>query len=270
VLILGSSRALQISAEWFQPRTMFNAAVPHGGLDDMIAFFQVCLEAGKPPHAVVIELNPALRREQEQGDHRLLTPYFNRALERYRVFPFLDHLIELSSLRQFRLNLQRLRPPAWGISREPVPQMAHVFPDGTASYASNQSNTAFDESEVDVVSRVHHLDREKLRWRTNSEPDPFDLKLLRYFLDDLQLRGIQVVILLPPVHPGRLRLLLEAGRLQRHLDPARDGDSRDPGGRVLFAVDCEGREVRLLRRRPSARRHRPPAFERRRRDPPVT
>src|SRR4051794_18801764 len=60
VVIFGSSRALGISAEWFQPRSMFNAAVPAGDLDEMIAFFQLFLEAGKTPRLVVLELNPTL------------------------------------------------------------------------------------------------------------------------------------------------------------------------------------------------------------------
>ena len=87
VLILGSSRALQISSEWFQPLSMFNAAVFNGDLDDMIAVFQLCLEAGKTPRVAVLELNPALTNESKADEHRVLAPYFRRALERYGFHP---------------------------------------------------------------------------------------------------------------------------------------------------------------------------------------
>jgi len=199
ILILGSSRALQISENWFQPQTTFNAAVPHGGLDDMIAFFELSVEAGKTPRAVLLELNPTLRSEQEQGDHRLLTPYFNRALERFGVFNRFRHLMDLSSLRQFRLNLQRLQPPAWGRTPKPFAQMAQILPDGTAIYEGSQSSA--NASDMDVASQVRHTDREKVRWRTSSHPSPGDLNLLRCFLDDLRSRRVEVVILLPPIHP---------------------------------------------------------------------
>jgi len=46
VLILGGSRALQISSEWFQPRSMFNAAVFGGDMRDMISIFPVVFGSG--------------------------------------------------------------------------------------------------------------------------------------------------------------------------------------------------------------------------------
>jgi len=202
ILILGGSRALQISSEWFQPRSMFNAAVFGGDMRDMISIFQLCLETGKTPRVVVLELNPALTHEGDPGDVRALEPYFRHALARYRFSPPLRLLADLFSVPQFRVNLRRLQAPAWGFSIEPVPGANRMLPDGTAAYVSDQPNATPDEVEAAVVSIIRHFDREQVPWRTRSQPDEFDLQLFRRFLDDLQSRGIRVVVWLAPVHPA--------------------------------------------------------------------
>jgi len=80
VLVLGGSRAIQISPEWFEPKTAFNAAVNGGGLDDAVAMFELFLETGKTPDVVVLEVNPMLVHESAIGDRRAIAPSFNRAL----------------------------------------------------------------------------------------------------------------------------------------------------------------------------------------------
>jgi hypothetical protein len=202
VLILGSSRALPISSEWFQPLSMFNAAVFSGDMDDMISIFQLCVEAGKTPRVVVLELNPALTNEAKAGEQRALEPYFRRALARYRVRPPLRLWGELFSALQFRLNLRRLRSPAWGVSREPVAGADRLLPDGVPDYGRQQLSASPDLVEANVALSISHFDRGYIPWRTKSQPDGYDLKLFRCFLDDVQSRGIRVVVWLAPIHPA--------------------------------------------------------------------
>ena len=202
VLVLGSSRALPISSEWFQPLTMFNAAVMNGDMDDMISIFQLCLEAGKTPRVVVLELNPALRNEGKPGELRALEPYFRHALARYRFYPPLRLWGELFSAFQFRLNLRRLQSPAWGVSKEPVPGADRLLPDGVPDYGPEQLSASPDLLETNVVLSLSHFDRAYIPWRTKSQPDGYDLQLFRRFLDDLQSRGIRVVVWLAPLHPA--------------------------------------------------------------------
>ena len=144
VLILGSSRALQISSEWFQPRSMFNAAVLSGDMDDMISIFQLCLEAGKTPRVVVLELNPALTNEGKAGEQRALEPYFRRALARYRISPPLRLWREYFSAFQFRLNLRRLQSSDWGVSKDPVPGADRLLPDGIPDHGAQQPSASPD------------------------------------------------------------------------------------------------------------------------------
>jgi hypothetical protein len=202
VLILGSSRALPIASEWFQPLSMFNAAVFSGDMDDMISIFQLCLEAGKTPRVVVLELNPALTNEAKAGEQRALEPYFRHALARYGFRPPLRLWSELVSALQFRLNLRRLQSPAWGVSKKPVPGATRLLPDGVPEYTLEQSSPSPDLVQASVVLSISNFDRGYIPWRTKSQPDAYDLRLFRRFLDDLQSRGISVIVWLAPVHPA--------------------------------------------------------------------
>jgi hypothetical protein len=202
VLILGSSRALQISSEWFQPLSLFNAAVFSGDMDDMISIFQLSLEAGKTPRMVVLELNPALTNEAKAGEQRALEPYFRHALARYRFQPPRRMWGELFSAFQFRLNLRRLRSPGWGVSKEPVLGATRLLPDGAPDYGPEELSRSPELVEASVVLSISHFDRGYVPWRTKSQPDAYDLQLFRCFLDDLQSRGILVVVWLAPIHPA--------------------------------------------------------------------
>ncbi len=201
ILILGGSRALLISSDWFQHQSMFNAAVSGGDIDDMISIFQLCLETGKMPRVVVLEVNPSLVREGKIGDPRSLAPYFRHALARYRVYPLRRPSAELFSFDLFQWNVRRLQAPSRGFWRAPVLESSQVTPDGTSIYVSEKPDRTPDEVEAAVIWNIHHLDSGQLPWRTTSRPGGFDLQLFRRFLDDLQSRGIRVVVWLAPLHP---------------------------------------------------------------------
>jgi len=59
-----------------------------------------------------------------------------------------------------------------------------------------------DEAEAIAVSQMRHHAQDVEHWRTTSQPGWLDMKILRAFLDDLQSRGVEVVVLLVPVHPA--------------------------------------------------------------------
>jgi hypothetical protein len=201
VVVLGSSRALQISSEWFQPRSMFNASVLSGDLDDTISIFQLFLEVGKTPRVVVLELNPALTNKRQAGELRALEPYLRHALARYGLRPPFRLLAEIFSAEQARLNIARLRAPTWGFSPVPIPAENRVLPDGVEDYMSAPSKGTPDEVEAAVVSITRQFDGDTVPWRTRSQPGEFDLRLFHCFLDDLQSRGIRVIVWLAPIHP---------------------------------------------------------------------
>lgn len=201
VLILGSSRLVPIPAEWFKPQSMFNAAVFKGDLDDMVSIVQLCLETGKLPRTVVLEVNPTLVFEGKQDVAPVFAPYFRRALLRYRIFPQRFFLGALS-LHDFRWALRFLTPSHWGVADAPVAGTYRMWPDGSCDWNTTRARKTADEVEDSVRTRMHQLDPDFQYWRTNSAPRALDLSLLRAFLDDLQSRRIRVQVLLAPVHPA--------------------------------------------------------------------
>jgi hypothetical protein len=184
VLVLGGSRAMRISPEWFEPKTALNAAVLGGGMDDAIAIFELCLETAKTPDVVVLEVNPRLVHESATGDWRTIVPLFNRALERYRLSrPLRWYYRDLASFVQFRPGLLALV------------QEALFF------YRPGHMDLTPSQSDAQISRDLALLGGESLLWRTQSQPGEFELKLFHCFLDDLQSRHIRVVVFLAPVHP---------------------------------------------------------------------
>ena len=196
VLILGSSRLIQISQDWFQPRRMWNAAVFSADLDDEIAMFQLCLETGKTPRTVVLELNPHLTFAGKLQ----MTPYLTHAFRRFGVFParFLSGLVDLDGLRW---DLKILQQPVWTTASVPISGGFRMRPDGSSDWFVSQSNYTSEQVQANVEASLPNLDKDELAWRTDSHPSEEDLKLLDSFLNDLQSRGIRVFVLLPPLHP---------------------------------------------------------------------
>jgi hypothetical protein len=201
VVILGTSRVVQIRQEWFRPRKMLNLALFAGDFTDMVAIMQECLESGKTPRLVLLELNPTLTFEGKIRVEPGLSAYFRHALEHYGIFPPLFFSGPLT-LEGVRWNPQMFfHPNAWGIS-DRLPSGGYlVRPDGSTDWYDTERRLPKDEVDRVVASEMEHLNGVRQRWRAASKPEWFQLRILRSFLDDLHSRGIRVVVVLVPVHP---------------------------------------------------------------------
>jgi hypothetical protein len=211
ILALGSSRLVQVPPAWFQPRAMLNGALAGGDFEDAVAMFRLCLETGKTPQLVLLELNPTLTFEAKSRVAPALAPYFRRALLDYGIFPptFFSGLLTLDG---FRWDPKYLLPyRAWSIAEEQGPGAYRMYPWGNADSGFLEPGPAPDEVERTVVAGMHSLDPQYRHWRTASRPGWFDLRILRAFLDDLQSRGIRVAVLLVPVHPAAFDFYSRAG-----------------------------------------------------------
>jgi hypothetical protein len=200
VLIVGGSRAIRISANWFQPRSAYNAALVDASLEDIVSTVQLSLETGKLPREIIFELNPSLRRLSTQSAIGPLAAYFSHALMRYRLVPTSEILHDLYSWQQLDWAVRPWPAPAWSALKE-IRDSTLVLPDGTATSTSENSDPTPQDVRATVAAMLRHPDEPYLRWRTQPRPSEFDLKILGRFLDDLQLHGVQVVVLLIPVNP---------------------------------------------------------------------
>jgi hypothetical protein len=200
ILIVGGSRAIRISADWFQPRSAYNAAFFDAGLEDIVSTVQLSLEIGKLPREVIYELNPTLARLGSQNAAGPLEAYFSHALIRYGLVPTREILHDLYSWQQLDWVIRPWQAPAWSVLHV-IKDSTLVLPDGTATYASENSNPTPEDVRASVVAMLGNPDASYLRRRTQPRPSEFNLKMFGRFLDDLQLRGIQVVVLLIPLNP---------------------------------------------------------------------
>ena len=199
VLILGGSRASQISPAWFEPDSALNLFVLEGGVDDAVSLFQKCLELDKLPSQVVLELDPALVREKLPKNWAASARYFNKALARYGLVTHERSGDGLLSLDHFKVMFRFFAGGAWRAVRTDDPRF-HLFPDGTLCFPLVQRNLAPSQVDAFVADTLRNPDPDILLWRTSSAGE-FEKSLLRHFLDDLQSRDIRVVVFLAPVHP---------------------------------------------------------------------
>jgi hypothetical protein len=167
----------------------------------MVAIFELCLETGKTPSLVLLDLNPALTLADKPSPAPALALYFRRALWRYRIFPprLLPGIFLEDALRR-DLHLFT-DSPGWGIADASLHDAYRLRPDGTADWDATEANASPAEVESIVDSNLRHLTPPFPPWNATSQPGFFDLIILRAFLDDLKARGIRVVVVLAPLHP---------------------------------------------------------------------
>jgi hypothetical protein len=216
ILVLGSSRAMEISSAWFPHQTLFNGGVRYGGIDDAVSFFELSLETGKTPDLVLLELSPTLIPvDVRHKDWRSAAPYFDRALTRYHVTKPASRLIhELMSPFQFRQNLRTLLGVQWGIpARNDTSQ---IRPDGFLHYPDAEDQRASSELDADVARGLTTPDPTTQWGRTQSHPHEFEIALLRRFLDDMRAQHIRLIVFLAPVHPIAYAYYASRGGFDEH------------------------------------------------------
>jgi len=201
VIVLGSSRVTQIPQSWFGSRSLLNASSLAGDFLDAVATFEACLETGKTPRLVLLELNPSLASADKAQMAPALARYFERALLRFRIFPpvFFSGPLTLEGIRWDPLLFSR--HAVWKVSEQLAPGGVLLRPDGTSAWNATESQQTADEVEKTAISTMQHLDPQHRRWRMGSQPGWFNRSILQAFLDDLHARGVRVVVLLVPVHP---------------------------------------------------------------------
>jgi hypothetical protein len=177
VLILGSSRAATIAAEWFPDGDAWNASIPAGGVEDAVSVFQACVEARRIPRTVILELFPTLTHEPEP---------FSSPLS-FAPGAMLSGLEANAAVFLWKTDEQR-------------PYGMQVFPDGHLRIGRDSQRTPAQIAAI-VKSALAGISPRELTWRTHSQPDQIASLLFRRFLDDLQSRGIHVIVFLAPVNP---------------------------------------------------------------------
>jgi hypothetical protein len=232
VLVLGSSRAMPLSAEAFPGRAVVNASVSSASLEDAIALLELYEGHGLRPRTVLLAIEPwglngslrnpsvALEAELQAGLRRL----GRRAGTAYGALPGAVGLkrrwLSLVSPAYFQASLVSLLARGFVGSPSRAPERgrgaageatragsSRMQPDGSVDWEPVLAERS--PAEVEAIARAAGA---RAPGYLQKDPDPDRVLLLGALLGDLASRGVRVVLWLPPFHPAAYRTLVAGGR----------------------------------------------------------
>ena len=216
VIVLGSSRSMQISSAQFSGKTFFNNSVSVATLEDLIAIYQLYSDNELKPSIIILGIDPwifnnyynynlwrTLSNEYQKGINNLglgvpdyLTSFLN-TLE-------LEKLFQIISPSYFQGSINQLLTHGWkrssyystNVVESDVP--IRTF-DGSFSYPSEYRLANVDQ----VRQRIENVINQPIDtgFEHYTILDPQRIMILKKFIDLLKTEGIQVFIFLPPIHP---------------------------------------------------------------------
>jgi hypothetical protein len=201
VVVLGSSRTMQVRATGFPGRSFFNHSLTGGILDDYIAIARDYAARGLMPRLAIIGLDPWL-----------LSAYASRPSES-RVSP-LGKLLEAVSPSYFQAALRSLK--AYGgrpAPRAPLPDEAGgtTLADGSRVYPRTIRERTTEAVRADAIRTAAGFDDRLRNFRAIDEALVGRLESL---VDFLRARGTEVELLLVPYH----RVMLDRYRASEEYD----------------------------------------------------
>lgn len=219
VLVLGSSRAMPLSAEAFPGRAVVNASVSSASLEDAIALLELYEGHGLRPRTVFLAIEPwalngslrnpsvALEPELQAGFRRL----GRRAGSTYGALPvglkrrwlrllspayFQASLVSLLA-RGFEGRASRASGRGRGAAEAPRAGSSRMQPDGSVEWQPVLAQRS--PAEVEAMALAAGA---RAPGYLQAGPDRDRVLLLGALLGDLASRGVRVVLWLPPFHPA--------------------------------------------------------------------
>ena len=232
VLVLGSSRAMPLSADAFPGRAVVNASVSSASLEDAIALLELYEGHRLRPRTVLLAIEPwalngslrnpsvALEAELQEGLRRL----GRRAGSTYGALPGAVGLkrrwLALVSPAYLQASLVSLLARGFEVRASPAPERergaageparagsSRMQPDGSVNWEPALAERS--PAEVEAMARAAGA---RAPGYLQPDPDPDRVLLLAALLGDLANRGVRVVLWLPPFHPAAYRALVAGGR----------------------------------------------------------
>ena len=206
VLVLGSSRSLQVTKDVTGVDSTFCAGVTGADLRDCIAAYMQFRQNGKTPQQVVIcaeywflsngNLNGRAKTEMyEQFCQLTGNQPFKTSSQK------LDKVKEMVSFSYFQTSLDYLFTEKGDIKLAAVSTADNAYPtrraDGSYSYEEEYRNRDIIDIDADAVSSTHY---NSIDYTFNGVDDQL-VKQFEDFIRFIQADGAQVVLQLAPLHP---------------------------------------------------------------------
>ena len=221
VLVVGSSRVMQLRARNFAPRTFHNASVPSATLHDLLALHELFASRGGPA-LLIVGIDPwMLQPNHGMVGWQTLAPEYGRACQRAGL-PECDEAPFLAGQRRFLRALfspsyfqassavlwrrvvgaEALAQPLRAVNDDTAaPEQAVRRADGSLRYAQSFGR---DVQQVRAAAREfgRSFNRGGISFMPPAAgPHPNSLRSLEAFLRTIRAGGTDIQLVLAPYHP---------------------------------------------------------------------
>lgn len=206
VVVLGSSRIMEVGSDFFPGKTVLNCGVSHANINDLIALTGLLDSLHRLPATMVINVDPSLVNRNKNIEWKSLYDYYDfyftaaklkkPAGKKNDPSMFFDKIYTLVSLNYFRESLNFLihgRSGRYNDVLQNRPTSEGRFFDGTICYPS--SYTRPDTVKLAIDSRNTAIRQKAF------DTDPENIRLLNDLIMFLQSKQINIEWVMLPYHP---------------------------------------------------------------------
>ncbi len=225
VIVLGSSRSMQIGLDLFPGESFMNHSVSGAGLGELVAIHEMYVRKNKRPHVLIIGLDPwLLNRAGGYRRTKSLEEEYNLAAVRLgmnqqhagwtTITNQAVKFSELVSISYLRASWQALREKknttGFYATDENEANVPIRRKDGTVSYSRKERERT--AAEVEIIAQQYAASHPVYLLGQYYQLDHETQKMFEALLRDLQANGTQVVFFLPPYHPYVYKVLTTDSR----------------------------------------------------------
>jgi len=206
ILVLGSSRTMEISSAYFPGRSFFNNSVSGATIEDLTGIYELYEQKKCHPKNIIIGLDPwTLNKNNGQVRWQSLAREYNIFLRELKMdtVPNEETVNKYSQLISPSYFMASLR--ALGKSKKPLPVKTDVnstftrLRDGGVSYGDDHRNLTLLQIEAKAreyaaVNNIYSVEK-------FDELSPGVVFVLEHFIAKLKREGISVTFFLSPYNP---------------------------------------------------------------------
>lgn len=219
ILSFGSSRAMVLEAEAFPGKRFFNVAMPAGGLEDLLACYEVFHAHGYKPDLVIVSpeaywLNGTYPNElylEEEYDQALRRLGLHELSIGERIRGIVDRrwweLISPSYYQQSAAKVGQLISKGRDYPQptdEPMPNGRSLRPDGSLLFDRRERDRTPEQTEEMAKEYVAQRPRDFTTFPGTSSSR---VNIFETFIQSLLDDGVKVEFLLPPFNPAAYTLI---------------------------------------------------------------
>lgn len=221
VLVLGSSRSMQINSAMVPMTPFVNASVVGASLEDLLAVYELYQERDKLPDILIIGIDPWIfnPNNEQNSRWRALSDEYQRA--RLRLGPqdrlnftlpkeiaTLQMYSELISPSYFQQSIKWLMLPKqtrsdpahdFSVTTESISEQEIRFSDGSRQYSRDRLQKTSEEVSKVVTQALQRKPLYSLGEFQRLDPDL--LQTWKAFIEAIKSHGTMIILFLPPYHP---------------------------------------------------------------------